>query len=99
MNHGIETETQQKIIRLINALIPQAKIYLFGSRARGTHGKWSDIDLALDAGEQLPISVVGEAGDVMKETNIPYKIEVVDFHNVSPEMQASIRTDGVLWKL
>jgi predicted nucleotidyltransferase len=41
------------IIRLLDALFPGVKIYLFGSRARGTHRPTSDIDLALDAGREL----------------------------------------------
>lgn len=89
---------KQKIVALISALVPKAKIYLFGSRARGTHSPGSDIDIALDAGEQLPFSLVGEVRSILEATNILYKIEVVDFHSVSDDMRASILDEGILWK-
>lgn len=95
---NIDKETQDKIISLISALMPQAIIYLFGSRARGTHDEWSDIDIALDTGQKLPYVKVDEVISILKATNIPYKIEIVDFHSVSEAMRNSIKRDGVLWK-
>ncbi len=41
MRFPVEEKSKAKII----ALISDAKIYLFGSRARGTNSPWSDIDL------------------------------------------------------
>lgn len=41
----IDAKTKQKIIALISALVPEAKIYLFGSRARKTNTAWSDIEI------------------------------------------------------
>ncbi len=58
---NIGTEDRTKITGLITALVPKAKIYLFGSRARGTHSEFSDIDIAVDAGEALPRVVIDEA--------------------------------------
>lgn len=98
MNENIDKETKEKIINLISALMPKVKIILFGSRARGTHGKWSDIDIALDAGKILPVADVDEIKSIFKGTNIPYKIEIVDFHSVSKDMQSAIKNEGVIWK-
>lgn len=95
---NIDQATKKKIIDLISVLIPDAKIYLFGSRARGDHSKWSDIDIALDAGKQLPREQVDEVQSVFQATNLMYKIQVADFHIVSPEMQSAIKKEGILWK-
>jgi len=95
---NVDKATQDKIVNLIGVLIPDAKIYLFGSRARGTHSKWSDIDLALDTGMPLPNVRVDEVKSVFAATNMPYKVDVLDFHSVSSDMQASIKRDGKIWK-
>lgn len=95
----LSTETKDKIVRLITALLPDVKIYLFGSRARGTNDEWSDIDLALDAGKKLPLTAVDEVGSVLAETNLPYKIDVVDFYRMSELMQEKVKTEGILWKM
>ena len=95
---NVDKATQEKIVSLIAALMPDVKIYLFGSRARQTHSEWSDIDLALDAGHVLPNVKVDEVKSVLEATNMPYKVDVLDFHSVSADMQASIKRDGKIWK-
>lgn len=95
---NIDKVTQEKIINLIVALIPNAKIYLFGSRARGTHREWSDIDLALDTGVILPNVKIGEVRDVLAATDMPYKVDVLDFQNISADMREVIKKDMKIWK-
>ena len=101
MNHATESiskETKEKIIAIISALAPQAKIYLFGSRARKTHSRSSDIDIAIDAGKALSHAAIDEMVSVFSATNIVEKIDVVDIHQVSDDMRDSITQEGILWK-
>ncbi|MCB9492722.1 MAG: nucleotidyltransferase domain-containing protein [Epsilonproteobacteria bacterium] len=95
---GVQQKYKDKIIRVLSALFPDAKIYLYGSRAKGTHREWSDIDLALDAGKKLERVDVGEARDMFQESNIPYKISVVDFNGVSQDFKQEIGETKVVWK-
>ena len=62
------------------------------------NAEWSDIDLALDTGKKLPRLTVGELRDIMVATNIPYKVDIVDFHNITDAMQKAIMKDKVVWK-
>jgi predicted nucleotidyltransferase len=98
MPYIVDEITKAKIIALISALIPQAKIYLYGSRARGTNKQWSDIDIALDCGEAIARLSIGEIRDIMVASNIPYKVDVVDFYTISPEMRKAIERDKIIWK-
>jgi predicted nucleotidyltransferase len=97
-SESVEKKTKEKIIAIISALIPQAKIYLFGSRARKTHSRSSDIDIAIDAGNILPRAIVDEIISVFSATNIMERIDVVDMHQVPDEMRDSIAEEGILWK-
>jgi len=94
----LDNKVQKKIIDLVSALVPQAKIYLYGSRARGTNDEWSDIDIALDAGDKLSNTIIDEVKSVLDATNLPYKFDVVDFNRVSSDMQESIKRDRKVWK-
>jgi len=87
-----------KIIGILSALFPDAKIILFGSRARGTEREFSDVDLALDAGKPLSRHAIQEAVAMFSQSNIPYKIEIVDVHEVSEEMKDAIKKEGIVWK-
>lgn len=97
MDDGVIKEDKKKIIRILNALFPNVKIYLYGSRARGTHREWSDIDLALDLGRPINLYFLGEAKDVLKESRIFYKVELVDLNAISENFKESIKKDFVLW--
>lgn len=94
----LEESVKQKIIAIITALMPDAKIYLFGSRARGKARDSSDIDLALDTGSKIPFYEVAEIKNVIEGLSIPYLVDVVDLNNISDEMRFIILKEGVLWK-
>jgi predicted nucleotidyltransferase len=97
--HTLDERDKRKIIDLITVLVPNAKIYLFGSRARGTNTERSDIDLALDAGEKIPRRIVHEIKDVLEATNIVNSIDVIDLNGaISDSLRSVILKEGVLWK-
>ena len=94
---GVVVQTKQKIIGLLLTLFPTAKIYLYGSRARGTQREFSDIDLAIDAGKSDKPLRLGEVRSILEATNIPYKIDLVDLNFASPALKNAILQEGVLW--
>lgn len=98
MNDGLTSEVRNKIMALLIALFPTAKIYLFGSRATGKYQRASDIDIAIDAGNRISNASIDEANAVLNSLNIVYKVEVLDFYQVPPEFQESIRKNKVVWK-
>ncbi len=95
---SVDSESKRKIIDLLSVLFPDAKIYLFGSRARGEQRKLSDIDLAIDAGQALEPRFIEEARAVLLASDVPYPIDVVDYHSVSKNMRAFIDQEKILWK-
>lgn len=94
---GIDETTKRKMIGVIRAVFPLAKIYLFGSQARGDFKERSDIDIAIDGGHALPRVDVGEVKDMLNASHIPYPIDVVDYWAVSKAMQKAIRKESILW--
>ena len=94
----LEEEYKKKIVGILSVLFPDATIYLFGSRARGTARERSDIDIAIDAKDKLRPARISEARDMLAESNIPYTIEIVDLHSVSESMRDNILKEGIIWK-
>jgi len=94
---GLDEVVKNKIIGLLLVLFPHAKIYLYGSRARGDFKERSDIDIALDAGPAPERLNLGEARTVLEGTRIPYKIDLIDLNFVQKELRETILHEGVLW--
>lgn len=95
---NIDEQVKNKVIAIISALVPHAKIYLFGSRSRGTHGHHSDIDIALDTGSKMPVVVVDEINSMLAASSIFHKIEVLDIYSVSESMRDAIEKEKIIWK-
>lgn len=91
-------DQQDTIIKLLTVLFPNAKIYLFGSRARGTERPESDIDIAIDIGSIIHFLELAKARNIVEALYIPQKIDIVDLTSVDKEMREIILKEGILWK-
>jgi uncharacterized protein len=89
---------QETIVRLLTALFASVKVYLFGSRARGTNRPTSDIDIAVDAGYKLSFLEIAQARNVLDTLYIPEKINVVDIRSMTQDMKSQSLKESVLWK-
>lgn len=61
------------------------EVILFGSRARGTHQKGSDVDLAIK-GKNIDLNTLAKLTYTLEEeTNLPYFFDVVIYDKISNE--------------
>ncbi len=57
-----------------------ARVFIFGSRAKGTHKKFSDIDFLyrLPVGLEIPGHYIYQLISDIEESSFPYKIDLID---------------------
>ncbi len=93
-DHGLSDQAVAKVIRVL-ACFPQVeKAVLFGSRAKATHKRGSDIDLAL-VGRGLNWLVVGKIDDALDDLLLPYRFSLVIFgEKTDAAVAAHIRRVG-----
>ena len=96
-NHKFQ-QIQDKVIRLVLALIPHAKVYLYESRARGTQRPFSDIDIAIDAGEKIERHRIAEIQRILEAASIPYNFDITGYRAISDEMRTHITKEMIEWK-
>lgn len=79
--------------------VPTCQVRLFGSRAHGTARKFSDIDLAVVGAAAVPEAVMSTLRDALAESDLPYRVDVVDWQNISVEFRQVIEKQGytVIW--
>lgn len=79
-------DEQRKIVaQILESNIPTAHIYIFGSRAVGNPKPHSDLDLAIDMGSPLSLQQMAQLKDAFSESDLPFRVDVVDMQAVSPE--------------
>ena len=74
-----------------------ASVRVFGSRAKWSAKPHSDLDLALKGKGPLPRDVLGDLAEAFSESDLPFRVDVVDWHSVAPSFQAVIDRDAVLF--
>lgn len=88
---------KNELTAIIKKHVPNAAIYLFGSRARGDELPASDIDLAVDAGAPLDYAVFLKILIEFDETTIPQKIDLVDLQTASAALREQVLKEGIQW--
>ena len=74
-----------------------ARIFLFGSRARGDARRASDIDIALESAAPLPIELLAEIRDALEDSRVLPRVDVVDLMRASAELRRRVHEEGIQW--
>lgn len=91
------SEIQQAVLKAIAYHFPQAKVILFGSRARGTHRPGSDVDIAIDLGAPIKLRDMARMRVTLENLPLPINIDIVDMHNIPQELHDIVMKEGIVW--
>lgn len=92
----LEQRYIDEILKILKVFLPREEIafYIFGSRARGTAKKYSDIDIAIDCnGGKLEDLLKIKIEKTFEETTIPYKVDIIDLNDISDSFKNHIKED------
>ncbi|MBV8778830.1 MAG: nucleotidyltransferase substrate binding protein [Alphaproteobacteria bacterium] len=71
-------------------LPPGAQAWVFGSRAAGRARRYSDLDLAVDAGRRLTLDEAAILREAFDERDLPYRVDLVDWRAVGADFRRLI---------
>jgi predicted nucleotidyltransferase len=74
-------------------------VWAFGSRVKHTAQKFSDLDLALEAGTKLDYSIITQLNRSFEASRLPYKVDVVDLNSVEPYFRQIINQQKIVFHL
>ena len=63
------------------------KVFIFGSRACGKAGKFSDYDIGVSGKGSLPLHLLSLLNESFEESDLPFRVDIVDFYLVSPRFR------------
>lgn len=75
-----------------------AKVYLFGSRANQTHNRFSDIDIAVEASNPIPLAQLAALRELFEDSHLLCKVDLIDLNRVDNQLRDKVLEEGVLWK-
>ena len=95
---------RQDILKQVKELVLKsvektpARVYLFGSWARGDERANSDIDIAVEPIGVISPSLLQNLREELEESHIPYNVDVVDTTEANATLINNITREGILWK-
>ena len=76
--------------------VPDATVWVFGSRATGKAKQYSDLDLCIKANQAMGLDLMSVLAEDFSESDLPWKVDIVDWWCVSDSFKAIIERDKVL---
>lgn len=94
MKFGLTDNQYEQLLQLVIKPLKDAgsTVYIFGSRARGKHHPFSDVDILFTKPKDINIDrKIFAIKEQIEESDFPVKVDIVDFENL-----AKSYVDGVL---
>lgn len=86
-----------KIVRdILRKHVPDCEVWAFGSRAKRTAKTYSDLDLAVIADTPLSFEVSGALREDFSESDLPWRVDIVDWATTSETFRRIIEQDKVV---
>ncbi len=95
MKFGLDSNDYSFIKSTLSSLEREgAKIYCFGSRARGDHKEFSDLDLMVEGKGEFQ-GILSNINEIFEESRLPIKVDIVELHNFAREYLPGYEKDKV----
>ncbi len=79
MSLDVRSDHLQIIKTILDKHVPDYEVFVFGSRANGKAKNTSDLDLCIKGSVPVSLIKLAHLRDDFSESNLPYKVDVVDW--------------------
>jgi uncharacterized protein len=91
---ALQAKHRRLVLDVLRANLPaRTKTWVFGSRATGRARRFSDLDLAIDAGRRLTLDEIAVLSEAFCDCDLPYKVDLVDWHEIDERWRHSIAAE------
>ena len=94
----IRPEQWQIVRDILQKHVPQYEVWAFGSRAKWTAKPYSDLDLAIITNKPLSLDITASLNEDFSESDLPWKVDVVDWATTSESFRKIIATNKVVMR-
>lgn len=93
---GTDLEEARRIV-LAGLAGREARVFLFGSWAKGLATRTSDIDIGILAPEPLPGPLMSEIAEQLEESAVLSRVDLVDLGKTEAAFRERVLAEGLAW--
>lgn len=75
---------------ILRQIVPDRTVWAFGSRVNGKARGYSDLDLVILGDAALPTPTLYALQEAFQESELPIRVDVLDWHSLSPSFRQVI---------
>ena len=81
-----------EVVKILSTCLQNATVVVFGSRYKGNHKPYSDLDLAIMKADKtiLTLKEYGDLKEAFEESDLNFRVDLVDYWRVSQPFRAMI---------
>ncbi len=92
----IAPDHRRLVLDILRVHLPSAAaVWVFGSRTTGRARRYSDLDLAIDAGRRLSLDETAILREAFDECDLHYRVDIVDWHAIGDDFRRLIAAERV----
>lgn len=95
-NIDISPEQWDIVSGVLQRHLPGLEVWAFGSRAKWSAKQYSDLDLAVLSAHPLSLPTAAAIADDFSESNLPWKVDLVDWSSISDAFRKIVERDKVV---
>lgn len=92
----ISEQEWQQLQQVLQRFLANYSVWAFGSRVNGQPKSYSDLDLAIISEQPLPLPLLAEVAEAFSESDLPWKVDLVDWATTSPAFQHIIESQKLV---
>jgi len=90
------SDKELKVVRdILTSIVPEAGYLAFGSRLGQCYHRYSDLDIAIRGDGPLSLSQLSALEEAFAESDLPFRVDIVDLHRASPEFRQLVESHHV----
>lgn len=87
-------EHRHLVLHVLRAHLPAGTAaWAFGSRATGRARRYSDLDIAIDAGRRLNLEEKATLAEAFSDSDLPYRVDIIDWHAIDDRFRRLIAAE------
>ncbi|HIJ85163.1 MAG: restriction endonuclease S subunit [Magnetococcales bacterium] len=92
----IRPDHLQIVQNILKKHVPEYEVWAFGSRVKWTAKQYSDLDLCVISDKPLNFGLMGDLKDDFSKSDLPWKVDVVDWATTSASFRKIIEKSKVV---
>jgi predicted nucleotidyltransferase len=91
MSDAVTAAQWQLLMTIIDAHIPNAEVWAFGSRVKATNHRGSDLDVVFISPPILSLAQIAHLREALSESDLPWAVDIVEWGRCSESFRFIIQ--------